>query len=242
MYEQNLPKEYFGLPVGDAHGMSLHESQSLLWERHIFLSKPFWKKIFQNVTTQFQHLSKDLNYEMAYREVNTINPTYIRVEADEVTYPIHIIIRYEIEKGLFNGEYEVEDLPKIFNKKMKDYLGIEPDNDSNGVLQDIHWNFGAYGYFPSYLYGQMVKHIVTFFLILNFKLASQIFNQLTKEIPNINEKIENGEFSDLKNWLVTRIHQKGSSLSLDDLMIEVTGEKLNPDHFLNYLKTKYNNI
>eukprot|EP01080_Neovahlkampfia_damariscottae_P000249 gene249-4495_t len=228
IYEQNLPKQYFGLPVGDAHGMSLHESQSLLWERHIGLSKPFWKNIFKNVTSLFPHLSKDLNCEMAYKEVNVINPTFIRVESDEVTYPIHIIIRYEIEKGLFNGTYQVEDLPKIFNQKMKDYLGIEPDSDTNGVLQDIHWNFGAYGYFPSYLYGQM--------------LAAQIFKTITKEIPNVNENIEKGEFLEIRNWLISKIHQKGSALSLDDLMIDVTGEKLNPKHFLNYLSNKYSDI
>jgi carboxypeptidase Taq len=174
IYEQNLPSKYFGTPVGDAHGMSVHESQSLLWERHVGLSKPFWNNILPQIKEYFPHLSPELTVEKAYKEVNQVNPGLIRVSSDELTYPIHIIIRYEIEKGLFDGSVQVGDLPKVFNQKMKEYLGIEPDKDSNGVLQDIHWNFGAYGYFPSYLTGQLVIWNLFKFYSLQLKFLKRL--------------------------------------------------------------------
>jgi carboxypeptidase Taq len=174
IYEQNLPPKYFGTPVGDAHGMSVHESQSLLWERHVGLSKPFWNNILPQIKEYFPHLSPELTVEKAYKEVNQVNPGLIRVSSDELTYPIHIIIRYEIEKGLFDSSIQVEDLPTVFNQKMKDYLGIEPENDTNGVLQDIHWNFGAYGYFPSYLTGQLVIWILFNFDSLQLKFIIKL--------------------------------------------------------------------
>jgi len=228
LYEQGRNEKYYGTPVSNAHGMSLHESQSLLWERHVGLSKKFWERHTKTIQKAFPHIPSNLTSNDMYLASNEVKPVFIRVESDEVTYPMHVILRYEIERGLFSGSINVEDLPKIWNEKMKEYLGIVPENNAVGVLQDIHWSFGAFGYFPSYLCGAM--------------LSAQIFNQMSKKIEKIDEKIGNGEFKDLKEWLNKNIHEKGSLLSLDELMVEVTGEKLNPKYFIEYLENKYNEI
>lgn len=228
MYEQGRNEKYYGTPVSNAHGISLHESQSLLWERHIGLSKPFWKRYWSKVQETFTHIPNNLTSDDIYLAANVVEPTFIRVESDEVTYPMHVILRYEIEQGLFDGSIQVEDLPKVWNQKMKEYLGIIPETDTKGVLQDIHWSFGAFGYFPSYLCGAM--------------LAAHIFNHMKTKIENLDQKIIDGNFNILREWLNKNIHEKGSLLSLDDLMIEVTGEKLNPKYFIDYLEKKYTEI
>lgn len=228
LYEQGRNSKYYGTPVSDAHGMSLHESQSLLWERHVGLSKSFWERYWPVIQTRFPHLPKEISSEQVYLAVNQVEAGFIRVESDEVTYPMHIIIRFEIEKGLFDGSIQVDDLPKVWNQKMKDYLGIVPETDTFGVLQDIHWAYGAFGYFPSYLCGAM--------------LSAQIFRCMEGKIENVHQKIKDGKFEELKKWLNVNIHEKGSLHTLDNLMIEVTGEKLNPKYFLEYLNKKYTEI
>lgn len=225
LYEQGRNENYYGTPVSNAHGMSLHESQSLLWERHVGLSKPFWTKYWPEVQNTFQHVDKDIKVDAVYLAVNEVEPNFIRVESDEVTYPMHIIMRYEIEKGLFDGTIEVENLAKVWDAKMQEFLGIVPENYAQGVLQDIHWAFGAFGYFPSYLCGAI--------------LSAQLFNKMQSSIDDVDGKISNGKFDELKTWLNKNIHEKGSLLTLDDLMVEVTGEKLNPTYYLDYLYKKY---
>eukprot|EP01080_Neovahlkampfia_damariscottae_P001347 gene1347-11429_t len=228
MYEQGLNAEYSTKLVGKAHGMSLHESQSLFWERHIGLSQPFWNHYWNEIKETFDHIPKEISPTQAYNAINNVAPTFIRVESDEVTYPMHIIMRYEIEKGLFNGTIEVKDLPKIWNEKMKEYLGIVPETDALGVLQDIHWSLGAFGYFPSYLCGAI--------------LASQFFKTAEKKIENLNEKIEKGEFSELKKFLNENIHSKGSLYTLDELTKQVTNESMNPKYLIDHLTKKYSKI
>jgi carboxypeptidase Taq len=228
LYEQGRNEKYYGTPVSNAHGMSLHESQSLLWERHVGLSKGFWTKYWPQVQKTFPHIDSKIEVSSVYLAVNEVQPSLIRVEADEVTYPMHIILRFEIEKGLFDGTIKVEDLPRVWNEKMKEYLGIVPEGAAQGVLQDIHWALGAFGYFPSYLIGAMC--------------AAQIFAKMESSIDSIHSKIENGKFEELKNWLNKNIHEKGSVMSLDDLMKEVTGEKLNTKHYIDYMEKKYKAI
>lgn len=207
--------------------MSLHESQSLLWERHVGQSKAFWKYIFPHIQKTFA-IDSNFTAFHAYRAVNEVKPSFIRVEADEVTYPMHIILRYEIEKDLIHNKIDVGILPEVWNAKMKEYLGKEPKQHSKGALQDVHWASGCFGYFPSYLCGAM--------------LAAQIYNTANKQIPKLEEKIEKGNFEELKVWLNKNIHEKGSLYTIDELMKQVTGEPMSPEHLLNYLTTKYSEL
>ena len=163
-----------------------------------------------------------------YAAINLCRPSFIRVEADEVTYPMHIILRYEIEKGLFDETIKVKNLPKIWNDKMEEYLGIRPPTDAQGVLQDVHWSGGAFGYFPSYSLGAMY--------------ACQFYSKMLLDIGDIPKKIKEGNFSCIKKWLNDNIHQKGRLYSTDDLILKVTGEKLDPCFFIDYLKKKYSEI
>ena len=163
-----------------------------------------------------------------YEAVNTSEASYIRVEADEVTYPMHVILRYEIEKGLFDDSIEINSLPELWNAKMKEYFGIEPPNDTLGVLQDTHWSGAAFGYFPSYTLGAIY--------------ASQFYQTLLKDKPGLEKIIESGNLAIIREWLKQKIHEKGRLLSVPDLVQEVTGEELNPTIFLKYLKQKYKKI
>ena len=152
----------------------------------------------------------------------------IRVEADEMTYPMHVILRYELEKGLFDGSLSVENLPKYWNMKMEEYLGICPELDSDGILQDIHWSMGAFGYFPSYTLGAIY--------------ACQFYNALKREISDVEQEIKKGRFAGIKYWLNEKIHSQGKLYSINELVQNVTGETLNPDFFIDYLKKKYSTI
>ncbi|MCH2677685.1 MAG: carboxypeptidase M32, partial [Alphaproteobacteria bacterium] len=169
-----------------------------------------------------------VSLDKLYAAINRCDPSFIRVEADEVTYPLHIILRYEIEKGLFDESISVKDLPDVWNDKMEEYLGIRPSSDSEGVLQDVHWSGGAFGYFPSYTLGAMY--------------ACQFYSKMLLDIGDIPKKIKEGNFSCIKKWLNDNIHQKGRLYSTDDLILKVTGEKLDPCFFIDYLKKKYSEI
>jgi carboxypeptidase Taq len=224
LYEQNLNKEYEGTPVASPLSMGVHESQSLFWERHVGLSKQFFKHYWPVLKQEFAHLP-DLPIDHVYAAANVVEPIFIRVESDEVTYPLHIILRYEIERGLFDGTIEVDDLPQVWNSKMQEYLGITPSNYAQGVLQDVHWGIGYFGYFPTYLLGAMY--------------AAQIASKL----PDFETNLDNRNFTAIRDQLIEKIHKRGSvDLNADELLRNSTGEPLNSQHFINYLKYKYNEI
>jgi carboxypeptidase Taq len=227
LYEQGRNLEYDGLPVNQALGMGVHESQSLLWERMVGLSRPFAAYLLPLMREYFPQLPKEQTPEDLYAALNIIKePSMIRVESDEVTYPLHIILRYELEKALVEGSIEVKDLPRLWNEKMKEYLGCEPESDARGVLQDVHWSAGLFGYFPTYSLGAMY--------------ATQIFKAAEKELPGLADDIAAGKFERLKGWLNEKIHKVGSlPTSGDELMVAVTGAPLQPQVFLDYLKDKY---
>jgi carboxypeptidase Taq len=229
LYEQGLNKKHVGLPVSFALSMGMHESQSLFWERMIALSDPFWKFYYPKLQETFPQL-KSLSLKDYLRAVNKVEPSLIRIEADELTYVMHIIIRYEIEKGLFDGTIKVADMSKIFNRKMKDYVGIDVPSDSKGVLQDVHWYEGLFGYFPTYTLGAIY--------------ASQLYKQAANDIPDIEKAIEIGNFGPIKSWLNSKVHEKGSLYtSADELMKTVTnGTGLDSKVFVDYLKTKYSKL
>ncbi|MZG54120.1 MAG: carboxypeptidase M32 [Nitrospinae bacterium] len=228
LYEQGRMKEGRDLPASEALTMGVHESQSLFWERMIAQNRPFCKRYFPLIAKTFPENFNGVSVDQFYEAVNTSQPSFIRVEADEVTYPMHVILRYEIEKGLFDGSIEVKTLPELWNSKMKEYLGVEPPTDTLGVLQDTHWSGGAFGYFPSYTLGAIY--------------ASQFYQTLIDEKPDLGKEIESGNLATIREWLNQKIHQKGRLLSVPELIKEVTGDNLNPTVFLNYLKTKYRTI
>ncbi|KAF9171532.1 hypothetical protein BGX21_007816 [Mortierella sp. AD011] len=233
LYEQGRSKEYHDLPVSDALSMGVHESQSLLWERMVGLSKPFWEYALPILKEHFQGPSHEKLQAVTpgeyYKAFNRVEPGFIRIEADEVCYPMHIITRYEIEKALIEGDITVAEVPGIWNAKYKEYLGLEVKEDRQGCLQDTHWALGLIGYFPTYTLGSIY--------------AVQIFNAAKEAIPNLDQHIAKGEFHVLKKWLNENIHEQGSLReSGDDLIKDLTGKSLDSKIYVRYLTEKYSEI
>lgn len=224
-YEQNLPRAWLGQPIAHARSTAIHESQSLLFEMQLARSKEFLPLILPLVVEQFgeQPAFEMQNFIALNQRVKT---GFIRVDADEVSYPAHVILRYEIEKALINGEIEVDDIPALWNEKMQQYLGLNTEgNYQNGCMQDIHWTDGAFGYFPTYTLGAMY--------------AAQLFHAARSKIPELDRNIANGDLSALFNWLQTTIWQHGSHYSTAELITQATGESLNPRFFRQHLEQRY---
>ncbi len=227
MYEQGVKEEYEYTPLDGGVSLGMHESQSRFWENQIGRS-PLFLKIMTPVFQAFYPTQlADTGYETIKLLANKVSPGLIRVEADEVTYNLHIILRYEIEKDLLEGKIKTSDLPEIWNKGMKKYLGIIPDNNANGVLQDIHWSHGSFGYFPTYSLGNLY--------------AAQLTNSLKKEI-DFNSLVAEGELVTILSWFRSNIHQHGSLYWPGELIKRVTGKELYPKYFVDYLKEKYSEI
>lgn len=224
LYEQNLPEDQYGLPTGESRDLSIHESQSRLWENHVARSKSFWKHLAKSVEEL-----EDIEPEQLYRSINRVKEdNLIRVEADEISYHLHICLRFELERKLVNGEIEVEELPELWNQEMKNLLGTEPETDKQGVLQDIHWYQGSIGYFTTYSLGSV--------------LSAQIYEVMENEVGALDRKIENGDFSGIREWLKENIHQHGKFYRTEELVEKATGEKPKPDCFLEYIRSKYSAI
>lgn len=227
IYEQNVSDDLKGTTLGTGVSMGVHESQSRFYENIIGRSRGFWNYFYGEVINEYKDLGK-IPVEEFYRAVNTVSPSLIRVEADELTYSLHIIIRYEIEKLLINDEISVDDLPRVWNEKYKEYLGVEPQNDGEGVLQDIHWAGGSFGYFPSYALGNLY--------------GAQFLNTMEKDITDLWDRIEKGDFTAVKGWLGEKVHRHGAVYEPSKLLMMVTGEGLNPKYFIEYLNKKYTEI
>ena len=224
-YEQNLPKELLGLPSGTARSMGIHESQSLFFEMQIGRGRPFLESIHKDVTDAFGDI-EEFEIDNLVKIYNRVEPGFIRVDADEVTYPAHVMLRYEIERDLINGSLEAKDIPEVWDEKMQSYLGIDTrGNFTQGAMQDIHWTDGSFGYFPSYTLGAMY--------------AAQQYNSVQKLHPDINESISKGDYSQAFTWLKENIWQKGSLLLTDDLIESATGEALNPVFLKEHLISRY---
>jgi len=228
LYEQGLKDKNYGLPSGAYLSLGIHESQSRLYENNVGRSLGYWKHNFPKLKNYFPEQLKDYNAEDYYQAMNIVKPSFIRTNADELTYHFHILIRYEIEKDLIAGNIEVKDLPKVWNAKYKEYLNIDVPNDGEGVLQDIHWSHGAFGYFSTYSIGSFY--------------AAQFFNQAKKEIPELEKQIENGDLTPLLTFLRKNIHQHGKLFASEEICLNITGEKLNFKHFMDYAKNKYSKI
>ncbi|MGL5411867.1 carboxypeptidase M32 [Cetobacterium sp.] len=226
VYEQGVDEILKDTILSDGASMGIHESQSRFYENVLGRSKEFWFGILEKSKFKYSKLS-ELTLEEIYKGINEVSPSLIRVEADELTYSLHIMVRYEIEKGILSGEYLVKDLPRVWNEKMYEYLGVVPSTDSEGVLQDVHWSCGLIGYFPSYALGNVY--------------SLQILNAMKKDI-NIEGTLERGELKRIKEWLREKIHRYGKLKTPKEIMVSVTGEELNPEYYIEYLKEKYKNI
>jgi carboxypeptidase Taq len=226
-YEQNLPQQWAGLPVGEARSMGVHESQSLFFEMQLARSPEFTQLLAPMAAKLLGREQDAALSEANLYAVNTrMKRDFIRVDADELTYPAHVILRYEIERALIEGDIEVDDIPALWNKKMQAYLGLSTEgNYRNGCMQDIHWAGGSFGYFPSYTLGAMY--------------AAQEFSAAERALPQLHENIAVGNLTELFEWLQKNIWSKGSLLSTDDLMIAATGESLNARHFKAHLERRY---
>ncbi|MBU0667043.1 MAG: carboxypeptidase M32 [Nanoarchaeota archaeon] len=225
LYELNLPKEYAPTVIYEAPSMGIHESQSRFWENMICRNKVFWKGYFKT----FNKTAKQkVTSEEFYNWINLVRPSYIRVDADEVTYCLHIILRFEIERDLINGKLSVDNARDEWNKKFKEMFGITPKSDNQGILQDIHWSMGAFGYFPSYAIGTIY--------------SSQIRAKLKQEIKDFDSLVERQEFKKIILWLEKNIHSKGRTMLADEIIKKSTGKGLDPESYIKYLKDKYSKI
>lgn len=224
IYEQGLPSQshqWFAWPLGQATSMGVHESQSLFWENRIVKSKSFSKRFFKHFASEGCSLNNHLEL---WKSINHLKAGLNRVEADELSYGLHILIRTELEIDLIEGGLEAKDVPSEWNKRYEELLGIRPSNDAEGCLQDVHWSEGAFGYFPSYLLGHLI--------------SAQISSQMEKEIGLIDNLVENGEYEKIILWLKNNIHNYGRSVNSMELVRNVTGEELTSNYFVNHLSSK----
>lgn len=228
LYEQGLPAEHFGTPLGEAVSLGIHESQSRMWENLVGRSRAFWTYFYPLLRNEFAPAFAEVSLETFYRAINAVEPSFIRVEADEVTYNLHVILRFEIERAMIEGEIDVEDLPRIWNGKMKESLGLDVPDDSLGVLQDVHWSFGGIGYFPTYSLGNLY--------------SAQFFAAARRALPSLDDEMARGDFGSLLKWLRQNIHVHGKFYSAQELAKHATGEKLNSKYFSEYITKKYSEI
>jgi carboxypeptidase Taq len=224
VYEQGSASTLVRTPVAGGASMGAHESQSRLWENAIGRSLPYWQGQYAAVIEAFPRQFTDVDVVTFARALNKVQPSLIRVEADEVTYNLHILVRFELERALINGEISVESLPELWNARYRQYLGIEPANNAEGVLQDIHWTFG-FGYFPTYTLGNLY--------------GAQIYATLRRTFPDFDERLARGDTGFILNWLREHMYVFGAVYQPEELIQRVTDEKPNPEYFVRYLTNKF---
>lgn len=227
LYEMNIDDSITQTLVGSGASMGIHESQSRLYENVIGRSKAFWEPIYDKLTKLFPENLNNISLDHFILGINKAAPSLIRVEADELSYTIHIIIRYEIEKMIFEDGIDVKQLPEIWNQKYQEYMGITPSDDAVGILQDTHWSWGEFGYFPSYAIGTAI--------------ASQLYAKI-EEIMPADQYLREGNLTPIREFLRDSIHKYGATKNTNELLMDVTGEEFNPSYYINYLKDKYTNL
>jgi carboxypeptidase Taq len=225
LYEHGVARELERTPLAHGASLGLHESQSRMWENMVGRSLPFWSHFYPQLQRTFPQALDGIGLEDWYRSVNWVEPSLIRVEADEATYNLHIILRFELEQELLADSLDLEELPEIWNQRMKDYLGVEPPNDALGILQDMHWAVGAIGYFSTYALGNVI--------------SGQLWEKVTAEIPDLHDQFEQGEFGALAAWLQENLWRHGRKFMPSEMVERITGGGLDPDPYLRYLRGKY---
>jgi carboxypeptidase Taq len=227
-YEMGQNRDFFGTRLASATSLGIHESMSRFWENVVGRSRAFWSYFYPILKEEFPEQLSGVDLEHFYRAINKVEPSLIRVEADEVTYSLHVILRFELERMLIGRELSVSDLPSAWHEQSRDLLGIVPENDATGVLQDIHWSGGSIGYFPTYALGNVY--------------GLQFVSRMRKDVPDMDTRIRHGEFSPLRDWVDTNVHQHGRSRTPAELCEEITGEPMNARYFIDYLTAKYTDI
>ncbi len=228
LYEQGLPAEAYGLPLGEYCSLSIHESQSRLWENNIGRGLPFWQNNFSLLKTFFDQQLGTISVEQFYKAINKVTPSLIRTEADELTYHFHVMIRYEIEKMLIDGTIKTADIPAYWNSHYKEYLGVDVPDDRKGCLQDVHWSHGSFGYFATYSLGSLY--------------AAQLYAAIEKENASLEQELAAGNSQTISNWLSKNIYQYGRQYTSEELCKQATGATLNSTHFIRYATKKYDTI
>lgn len=227
LYDQGVPPELYWMGLAGGASYGIHESQSRFWENQIGRSLAFWIFFKPKMSRRFRVFAR-MKPEEIFRMVNKVEPSLIRVEADEVTYNLHICLRFELEVALIEGKLKVEELPERWNAAMKEYLGVVPPDDAKGVLQDVHWSGGSFGYFPSYALGNLY--------------AAQFMEALRQDLPDLWSRVEAGDFEAILSWLREKIHRFGHMYFPEELCEKVTGAKLSPEPFLRYIQEKYSTV
>lgn len=225
LYEQGLEPEHFGTPLGMPCSLGIHESQSRFWENQVGRSRPFWEHFFPRAQQTFTDSLRDVTLDEFVFAINEVRPSLIRVEADEATYNLHILIRFELEQALVSGDLLPADVPGAWNDQYRQYLNLTPPDDSQGCLQDIHWSAGLFGYFPTYTLGNLY--------------AAQFMERIRQDLPNLDEQMRRGKFLEVREWLRENIHRHGQRYRAAELCRRVTGKALSPEPFLTYLRHKY---
>ncbi len=228
LYDLGIDPALARTPLAGGTSLAVHESQSRMWENLVGRSLPFWEGFYPRLQEYFPDQLGNVSLESFYKGINRVQPSLIRVEADEATYNLHIMLRLEIEIGLMEGSLDVKDLPEVWNARMQEYLGQTPPNDTQGVLQDVHWSIGYLGYFSTYALGNLV--------------SVQLWERINAEIPDLSEQIRRGEFSALLGWLREKIHRHGAKFEPQELVERITGSKIDPAPYMRYLTTKYSQI
>jgi carboxypeptidase Taq len=225
LYEHQIPRRFAHLPIGTGASLGLHESQSRLWENLVGRSLPFWRFFYPRLQEVFPDQFRKVELDRFYAGVNRVQPSLIRIRADEVTYGMHIILRFELEQDIVNGRVELRDLPQRWAEKMDEYLGVEVPDDANGVLQDTHWASGLIGYFSTYLLGTV--------------MSVQIWDKALEDVPDLEERIERGDFAPLREWLADNVHAYGRKFTPQETLRHATDSTIDAKPYLAYLKKKY---
>jgi len=228
IYDQGLDPKHFGTPMGEMISLGIHESQSRLWENLVGRSRAFWTYFFPKVQKTFPEALGNVSADEFYWAINDVRPSLIRVEADEATYNLHILLRFEMERAFFSGGLKVDDIPGAWNEKFKSYFGLTPPNDKEGCLQDVHWSAGYIGYFPTYCLGNLY--------------AAQFFAKAQKDIADLPAQFSRGDFSALKNWLRQNIHRHGRRYRAGQLVERVTGQPLSSKPLIDYMSRKFGEL
>ena len=228
LYEMGIAQNLNRSPLADGASMAVHESQSRMWENLVGRSKQFWSHFYPRLQELFPSQLGNVSLEKFYRGINAVEPSLIRVEADEATYNLHITLRLELEFDLMEGSMAVKDAPDAWNQKFEEYFGIIPSNDAEGILQDVHWSFGGFGYFPTYALGNLI--------------SAQLWEKMSEEIKDLEGKIENAEFDVILVWLRENIHVHGAKYEPQELVQKITGSKITPEPYIKYLNSKFGEI